>query len=1210
MYGPDKEDSLSNSSSLDEETRKMKAEMAAGSVAAEEKIAKENEGKPNPNDAITVEQKVEKLKKGLEKMAYKEPEEEKKAADTSEKPEKSKVQGEPAAPKPSERKAKQATATPENTPVAKEEPVKDAAKTAQEDAQTKEYRIYYGAVKSDYLSGHNEAKYNTLNARFESFDSVNEHPVGSKEFVTALVAKFSGIRWDKAYSNEPEKEEVKEPIKHIVAYKERIPQIAKKYGVSEKALMEANSDLLGVTGRIYWFKEGEEIIIPEPTPVTSEPEVEKALEESIKEALESPAKTEVKAEDSPVIVESEVKPEEVAPVEVNMPTTTEPAAQPTNQTEPVKEPETQVTEPTQEEPKEISILAATPTTGASAKTASSDKLEVTGVEASNKMAKTDLERVKQYKTLFTTAGKKYGIPPALLAAISSRESRVGKAIDADGSAHHDENGYGLMQIDSKASNVVSKGGPKSQEHVNQAAEMLSGFRKKVKAKHPSWSEALQLKGAVAAYNFGVDDVQTIAGLDKGSTNDDYSSDIWARALFYEGEGIFDDGKVMVDAKGETVSSTEAAKVAEPEKAKEPIAEKVETTVTDSVGKGGVNLKEDVVLIQDKLLALGLLTESAYSQENQATIQAATPSVEESKIEQTIAAIEKFQKEVLYWNNYDGNIGGPTSSTLEKLNSEGIDKDYVQKRIAGYPAMQAQRVAAAEKKKKEEEAKKQQAAIRAEQKRKEDERIKALKNESLEAENIEKNFIDKYEDLELAVVLKGYVIHNPELVVKVLDTKDSDELGVEFLKLFTDEELKQLDQTVLKSLISSLEHWYDNALFDENKTEKDRVRRFVLNDKEGTEKESEKASEPESANTASANNSASNQLADFSLSGSVGTGQDNKVDDVILVQNLLVNFEYMTSDNSELNTVQQAKAAGTQVISDDQMPQTIEAIKQYQKYGSTVSYSSTSQKSVWQGDGEISKNGGTAASMKSMTKIHNDYAGHQFVESTLNVLDDSQWVTQFRFGGNFYSGDTEVAYVDYVKDKTGFDDANQLHEASEEIIKDVKSKYKDLGKWFESADLKEGNSLSTADKAYPSKGNRVCCFDAAKKMLGFTGASPQDKTTKIQTFLEESGSGGEFTKQAKLGVKYIDAQLEDGKAVFVAVDKAQEGSVQRNEGTSDHFIVIMGKGKDDKGWYFRYFEPGTIQKSNKGVNTGNKLYIDSGEVKNDKYNLSQIRVNND
>lgn len=43
-------------------------------------------------------------------------------------------------------------------------------------------------------------------------------------------------------------------------------------------------------------------------------------------------------------------------------------------------------------------------------------------------------------------------------------------------------------------------------------------------------------GAVAAYNFGLDDVRTLARLDKGTTNNDYSNDVMARAQYLKSIG--------------------------------------------------------------------------------------------------------------------------------------------------------------------------------------------------------------------------------------------------------------------------------------------------------------------------------------------------------------------------------------------------------------------------------------------------------------------------------------------------------------------------------------------------------------------------------------------------------------------------------------------------------------------------------------------------
>jgi peptidoglycan hydrolase-like protein with peptidoglycan-binding domain len=171
------------------------------------------------------------------------------------------------------------------------------------------------------------------------------------------------------------------------------------------------------------------------------------------------------------------------------------------------------------------ILSKYKPTGASAATARQDGLSA-GVGASHKMAHTDLARLKKYEAAFEAAGKKHGVPPALLAAIASRESRGGAALDSQGRGDGG-NGFGLMQVDRRFHHPA--GGPYSKEHIDQAAGILKGMLNQVKAKHPDWPAAQQLRGAVAAYNSGVGNVQTLKGMDVGTTGNDYSNDVWARA---------------------------------------------------------------------------------------------------------------------------------------------------------------------------------------------------------------------------------------------------------------------------------------------------------------------------------------------------------------------------------------------------------------------------------------------------------------------------------------------------------------------------------------------------------------------------------------------------------------------------------------------------------------------------------------------------------
>ncbi len=163
--------------------------------------------------------------------------------------------------------------------------------------------------------------------------------------------------------------------------------------------------------------------------------------------------------------------------------------------------------------------------GASAATARQDGLQA-GVGASQRMAQTDLRRLQPYADEFAAAGARHGVPPALLAAIASRESRGGAALDRNGRGDGG-NGFGLMQVDRRYHSPA--GGPHSAQHIDQAAGILRGMLDQVRQEHPNWSPEQQLRGAVAAYNSGPDNVRTIDGMDRGTTGNDYSNDVWARA---------------------------------------------------------------------------------------------------------------------------------------------------------------------------------------------------------------------------------------------------------------------------------------------------------------------------------------------------------------------------------------------------------------------------------------------------------------------------------------------------------------------------------------------------------------------------------------------------------------------------------------------------------------------------------------------------------
>lgn len=178
------------------------------------------------------------------------------------------------------------------------------------------------------------------------------------------------------------------------------------------------------------------------------------------------------------------------------------------------------------------ILFEAETAGASDRTARQDKLPqkgVKGVRASQAMAELDRRRVMAHKAKFIEAGARFGLPPALLAAIASRESRGGAVLkNGFGDGGH---GFGLMQVDDRNGfGIVKEGGPSGLPHIIQASGILLRKLKDVRGKFPSLSPVRQLQTAVSRYNGGAG--KAFPNSDQGTTGGDYMSDTWERARHY------------------------------------------------------------------------------------------------------------------------------------------------------------------------------------------------------------------------------------------------------------------------------------------------------------------------------------------------------------------------------------------------------------------------------------------------------------------------------------------------------------------------------------------------------------------------------------------------------------------------------------------------------------------------------------------------------
>jgi hypothetical protein len=192
------------------------------------------------------------------------------------------------------------------------------------------------------------------------------------------------------------------------------------------------------------------------------------------------------------------------------------------------------------------------TKGASAPTARQDRLNVTGVEASEKLAAADIASIRPYMDAIRKVAKEEGVPPALVAAIVSRETRGGKRLDSRGWGLDDTHGFGLMQVDDRWQEELTGGAidtsdaspGRGERHIRQATKELTTYRDRYvknwsRSQYQDSSPAEQLRVALSVYNGGPSKAKK-SNSDAGTTGQDYSSDTWARARYFA-ETVFKEG---------------------------------------------------------------------------------------------------------------------------------------------------------------------------------------------------------------------------------------------------------------------------------------------------------------------------------------------------------------------------------------------------------------------------------------------------------------------------------------------------------------------------------------------------------------------------------------------------------------------------------------------------------------------------------------------
>ncbi|XP_062389593.1 lysozyme g-like [Sardina pilchardus] len=177
------------------------------------------------------------------------------------------------------------------------------------------------------------------------------------------------------------------------------------------------------------------------------------------------------------------------------------------------------------------------TTGASAATACEDgDKKISGRRASRQLAKTDLQRMNSYKDTIIKVGRDTGVDPAVIAAVISRASRGGSEYVLVNGWSANGDMFGLMQIAKQWHTL--RGDWDSEEHIKQGTGILTYSIGIIQNKFPKWTKEEQLKGGLAAYNAGAQNVHDeYEKVDENTSAKDYSNDVVARAKYYRKHGF-------------------------------------------------------------------------------------------------------------------------------------------------------------------------------------------------------------------------------------------------------------------------------------------------------------------------------------------------------------------------------------------------------------------------------------------------------------------------------------------------------------------------------------------------------------------------------------------------------------------------------------------------------------------------------------------------
>ena len=145
-------------------------------------------------------------------------------------------------------------------------------------------------------------------------------------------------------------------------------------------------------------------------------------------------------------------------------------------------------------------------------------------------------------------------------------------------------------------------------------------------------------------------------------------------------------------------------------------------------------------------------------------------------------------------------------------------------------------------------------------------------------------------------------------------------------------------------------------------------------------------------------------------------------------------------------------------------------------------------------------------------------------------------------------------------------------------------------------------------------NWTTCLPTSQTILRNNGVNnPAPRNLAIQMTTENAGRNGlNIAETANQGLMAINQSLQNGIPIIVGVNHTFGNNY--NEGTTDHFIIIIGRGYVQGRLYYRFFDVGT-QRANMGTSPMNRLFLQNNNTLNGitqynqrRYTVSQVRPN--